>query len=304
MRMAQPLVDVLEAAVVDELLQQVRHLQAVLHLRLQFGLFRIARTDDDDLAYDQASIGFSLRAGYSVTENTRHNLRYTLRQDDIKNVDNNASNFIKQQEGTAITSEIGSILTYDVRDNRQVPTSGYLLRHSIDVAGLGGNERYVRNKLQGAYYYPVFERVVLSASAEVGAIVPINDDLRISNRFFLGGDNLRGFAVGGAGPRDSNTDDALGARYYYTVSGEASFPLGLPPEFGIFGKAFVDAGSSWGTEEKGANIQDTASVRAAAGLGLQWFSPFGPIRIDYAIPFMKESFDEVENFRFSFGTRF
>ena len=269
-----------------------------------FDIFRIARTDDDDLAYDQASIGFSLRAGYSVTENTRHNLRYTLRQDDIKNVDNNASNFIKQQEGTAITSEIGSILTYDVRDNRQVPTSGYLLRHSIDVAGLGGNERYVRNKLQGAYYYPVFERVVLSASAEVGAIVPINDDLRISNRFFLGGDNLRGFAVGGAGPRDSNTDDALGARYYYTVSGEASFPLGLPPEFGIFGKAFVDAGSSWGTEEKGANIQDTASVRAAAGLGLQWFSPFGPIRIDYAIPFMKESFDEVENFRFSFGTRF
>lgn len=269
-----------------------------------FDVFRIARTDDDDLAYDQASIGFSLRGGYSVTENTRHNLRYTLRQDDIKNVDSNASTIIKDQEGKTLTSEIGSILTYDVRDNRQVPTSGYILRHSIDLAGLGGNERYVRNKVQGAYYYPVFERVVLSGTAEAGVIVPINDDLRISNRFFLGGDNLRGFAVGGAGPRDKDSDDALGGRYYYAVSAEASFPLGLPPEFGIFGKAFVDAGSSWGTEPGDDNVYDTAAVRVSAGLGLQWFSPFGPIRIDYAIPVVKESFDEVENFRFSFGTRF
>jgi outer membrane protein insertion porin family len=134
--------------------------------------------------------------------------------------------------------------------------------------------------------------------------LPINDDLRISNRFFLGGDNLRGFAVGGAGPRDTATDDALGGRYYYTGSLELSFPLGLPPEFGIFGKAFVDAGSSWHTEEKGGNIKDPHALRVAGGLGLQWFSPFGPIRIDYAIPVMKQSYDEVENFRFSFGTRF
>lgn len=269
-----------------------------------FDVFRIARTDDDNLAYDQASIGFSLRAGYSLTENTRHNLRYTLRQDEISKVDPNSSNFIKEQEGKAITSEIGSILTYDVRNNRQVPTSGYILRHSIDIAGLGGNERYIRNKVQAAYYYPVFEQVVVSASAEGGVIFPINDELRISNRFFLGGDNLRGFAVGGAGPRDTSTDDALGSRYYYATSAEVSFPLGLPPEFGIFGKAFVDAGSSWGAESKGANIEDRHALRVAGGLGLQWFSPFGPIRVDYAIPVLKESYDEIENFRFSFGTRF
>ncbi|RPI39975.1 MAG: outer membrane protein assembly factor BamA, partial [Betaproteobacteria bacterium] len=85
---------------------------------------------------------------------------------------------------------------------------------------------------------------------------------------------------------------------------ELSFPLGLPPEFGIFGKAFVDAGSSWGAESKGPNIEDRHAVRVSGGLGLQWFSPFGPIRVDYAIPVIKESYDEIENFRFSFGTRF
>lgn len=269
-----------------------------------FDVFRIARTGDNDLAYDQKSLGFALRAGYALTENTRHNLRYTLRQDEITNVNNNASIYIKQQEGTAVTSELGSVLTYDRRNNRQFPTGGYFLRHSIDVAGLGGNERYVRNKLQAGYYYSIFEQVVASASAEGGVIVPVNDDLRISNRFFLGGDNLRGFAVGGAGPRDTATDDALGGRYYYTGSVELSFPLGLPQEFGIFGKAFVDAGSSWGAEEKGPTIQDKHALRVSGGLGLQWFSPFGPIRIDYAIPVVKESFDEIENFRFSFGTRF
>jgi outer membrane protein insertion porin family len=267
-------------------------------------VFRIARTDSDDLSYDQTSIGFALRAGYSLTENTRHNLRYTLRQDDIRNVDNNASRYIKDQEGKSLTSEIGSVLTYDVRNNRQVPTSGYILRHAIDIAGLGGNERYIRNKVQGAYYYPIFEQVIASATGEAGVVLPISDELRISNRFFLGGDNLRGFAVGGAGPRDTQTDDALGGRYYYTGSLELSFPLGLPPEFGIFGKAFVDAGSSWHTEEKGGGIKDNHALRVAGGLGLQWFSPFGPIRIDYAIPVLKQSYDEVENFRFSFGTRF
>jgi outer membrane protein insertion porin family len=67
--------------------------------------------------------------------------------------------------------------------------------------------------------------------------------LRLTNRFFVGGDNLRGFAAGGIGPRDLNTGDALGGRYFYTGTTEASFPLGLPKEIGIVGKAFVDVGS-------------------------------------------------------------
>ena len=73
---------------------------------------------------------------------------------------------------------------------------------------------------------------------------------------------------------------------------------------GRLGKGFVDAGSLWGPEESDPTVQDSKSIRVSAGVGLQWISPFGPIRIDYALPVRKESFDKTERFRFSFGTRF
>ena len=112
--------------------------------------------------------------------------------------------------------------------------------------------------------------------------------------------------MGGVGPRDANTTDALGGQYYYTGTAELSFPLGLPKEIGILGKAFFDVGSLWGVlgNTNNATVLDSQLIRAAGGVGIQWISPFGPIRIDYAIPVQKEYWDKTENFRFSFGTRF
>jgi outer membrane protein insertion porin family len=128
--------------------------------------------------------------------------------------------------------------------------------------------------------------------------------VRIGDRFYVGGDNLRGFDDAGIGPRDRVTDDALGGTTYYTGSIELSFPLGLPREFAILGKAFADFGSLWDAETPIAGDTDTKSIRASIGVGLAWRSPFGPIRVDLAHPVIKEDFDETEVVRFSFGTRF
>ena len=106
------------------------------------------------------------------------------------------------------------------------------------------------------------------------------------------------------GPRDANTQDSLGGKYYYTGSAELSFPLGLPKELGLLGKAFFDIGSLWGPEETTANVLDSQKMRAGTGVGIGWQSPFGPIRVDYAIPVSQESWDRTENLRFSFGARF
>lgn len=269
-----------------------------------FDIFRITTDNQDQSSYDQKSLGFALRTGFNLSEYLRQNLRYTLRQDIVSNVPSGASTYIKQQEGTSWTSEIGTQFMYDRRDNRQFPSKGYFLRYGIDLGGLGGTEHYVRNKVDGAYFYSVADQWVVSLSGEFGVVMPIKDDLRISNRWFVGGDNLRGFAVGGVGPRDTKTHDALGGRYYGVSSLELSFPLGLPQEFQILGKAFTDAGTLWGTEESGPNVVDDKAIRASVGVGLQWISPFGPIRVDYAIPVIKKPYDEVQHFRFSFGTRF
>ena len=112
--------------------------------------------------------------------------------------------------------------------------------------------------------------IVASIGGSVGAIGAYNNTtLRLNNRFFIGGDTLRGFAVGGIGPRDANTTDSLGGKYYYTGTAELSFPLGLPKEIGILGKAFVDVGSLWGSADDPSQVSvlDSQLMRVASGIG-------------------------------------
>ena len=98
---------------------------------------------------------------------------------------------------------------------------------------------------------------------------------------------------------------SLGGKYYYTGTAELSFPLGLPKEIGILGKAFVDVDRSRGRPTIRARWTFSTSqpMRISTGIGVQWISPFGPIRVDYAISDPKGYWDK-RNFRFSFGTRF
>ena len=74
----------------------------------------------------------------------------------------------------------------------------------------------------------------------------------------------------------------------------------------LLGKAFVDTGSLWGNQASnfGASILDSQLMRVGTGIGIQWISPFGPIRVDYTFPVVQEVWDKTQNFRFSFGTRF
>ncbi len=130
-------------------------------------------------------------------------------------------------------------------------------------------------------------------------------DVKINERFFIGGDTLRGFNTSGIGPRDTSTGDALGGNAYYRGSVEMQFPIGLPDEMGVSGHAFSDMGSLWSLDEPSAtNIVDKSSLRASGGIGVSWRSPMGPVRADFAQPIIKEDFDKKELFRFSFGTRF
>ena len=129
-------------------------------------------------------------------------------------------------------------------------------------------------------------------------------DVKINERFFIGGSTLRGFDTAGIGPRDSNTDDALGGNLYATGTTELSFPLGLPKEFNIRGRVFTDVGTLTDIDDKGAEILDEASPRVAIGFGVSYVSPLGPILVDFGFPIVKEDFDKEETLRFSFGTRF
>jgi outer membrane protein insertion porin family len=270
-------------------------------------IFELVRNQQTQSQFDQNSLGGALRAGYQITEPLRQTLKYTLRRDEITNVASTASTYIKQSAGTRTTSAFGQVLLFDRRDNRQDPTEGYFAQLSNDLAGFGGSVRYFRTVVNSGYFYPIAPQWVVTILGEGGYIVGINDAVQIEDRFFVGGDNLRGFATGGIGPRDANTRDALGGNIYYTGTVSLGFPLGLPQEIGLTGRVFTDFGSLFKLDVQStpsAPILQSSSIRVSAGAGLSWSSPLGPIRLDVGLPFIKQSFDKKELFRVSFGTRF
>lgn len=278
-----------------------------LDRRLAAGFDAFKRIRDLQVAssFDKDSLGLKFRGTYSITQPLSQSLKYTIREDEVTNIESNASLLIKQQEGTSVTSLIGQSLIYDRRDRRFQPTTGWFAQLSNDFAGLGGNVKYIRTTVSGGKYYSITDGVVVGLTAETGYIVGLDQDVRIVDRYFVGGKNLRGFAGAGIGPRDRMSEDSLGGNISYTGSVELRFPLGLPDELAITGRAFADIGGL--TDIDGADtslIFDENSVRASVGTGIGWRSPFGPIRMDLAFPLLKEDFDKTEVFRFSFGTRF
>lgn len=146
--------------------------------------------------------------------------------------------------------------------------------------------------------------MIFKLSGGVGHITGLGKDVAINQRFFLGGDNLRGFQTSGVGPRASDSDDALGGEFRYLGTAEVRFPLGFPDELKVTGKLFADMGSLMTIHPQDSTVQDTGSLRASVGTGINWESPFGPIGVDFGFPVVKESFDKTETIRVNFGTRF
>ncbi len=281
-----------------------------LPLAAGFDLFSISKDRVRESSYKLRSTGGVLRFGYEITEHLYHGLRYNLRRENIFDISDDASLFIKSQAGKNSVSSVGHTLSYDKLDDNLDPHKGFLLRLNQDLAGLGGQTHYFENKLSAAYYHPIYkDDVILGLSAKAGYIMPWKgDNVRLADRFFVGSDEIRGFATSGIGPRDKNRLDALGGRTFYSATAEVSFPLGLPQELSVRGVVFADAGSLFGLDlkpgESRSDVLYDKSLRSSYGAGIIWNSALGRLRFDYGRPVSKQSYDKVEHFRFFIGTNF
>lgn len=255
-------------------------------------------------SYVSDNSGIKFRMGYALQEHLQHMVYYGINQIRITDVPAVASAYIRGQEGNNVNSAIGQTFAYDMRDNRFQPTKGYYLALTQELAGLGGNSRYLKHDAKASYYYTVYPKWVFGLLGTGGIILGKDQYIRINDRFFLGGDDLRGFQNAGVGPRDTSTTDALGGTRYYVGTAEMRFPLGLPEEIGLSGALFTDVGSLWNTPEKGATIFDDQAPRVTVGAGVMWSSPFGPIRVDLGYALKKDTQDRKQSLRFGFGQRF
>jgi len=255
-------------------------------------------------AYHQITKGVNLGLGYRLSDYWGQGWTYGIRQDHVGHISPFASSIIRQQAGNSIVSSLTHLLSYDRRDSKAAPTSGYILSLSNTYAGLGGNVNYLRHDLGGSVYHSVVEDVIFGLKANTGIIQKIQKTIRVVDSIMLGADSLRGFEYGGLGPRDLATGDPLGGTRYWTTTAEMMFPIGLPTEFGVKGAVFTDAGTTWKPGQTSSTVYDGQSIRSSAGFGIAWTSPFGPLRIDYAIPIKKQRYDRVQRILFGFSTRF
>lgn len=253
-----------------------------------------------------------------------------------------ASLAIKESVGTRLTSLVGYTLSFNSLDNFRNPKNGIHSQLSQDVAGLGGDSRYVRTTGDLRYFHeiPFVDDVVGIARVQGGNMFALGDyKMRVMDNFNLGPTLVRGFAPGGLGPRDisnwtSSRGNSLGGSNYIGGSLEVQFPIwGLPKDIGLRGALFADAGTLWGykgqtnfsdslygvanlpcvypytapTYGQGSCIVvsgDKAQIRSSVGASALWQSPLGPIRFDYAVVLSKAYGDITQRFRFSGGTNF
>ncbi len=255
--------------------------------------------------FDREDLGFALRGGYPLSEYLRHTVGYTLAQEEIA-PHSGAPRVITDQAGERLISRIDQSLSYDRRERRPETgvTDGYFVRYGMGVTGAIGDREWLRQTLSGGYYLPFWGDWVVSALGEAGYIFSYaSDSIGISDRFFLGGNSFRGFAVAGIGPRERGTNTALGGNMLYKGTVEVEFPIGLPNELGIKGRLFSILGSIAKVDDMG-DFDETGNPRASAGFGVSWGSPFGPIRLDFATALLKEPFDDTETMSFGFGVAF
>jgi outer membrane protein insertion porin family len=370
--------------------------------------------NDRRTTFQQITTGAQINAGVPLTEFMSFFARYSINFDDVT-LDRNiyyfgdecdplvAGRYLCDALGNRTTSLLGYTLAYDDRDNRLRPTRGQSLSLSQDFAGLGGSVKYVRTRLSGSKHFNLGSRFILNLSAEGGYIYPFggrptptSDKVRLTDRFFLGEPQMRGFDIRGVGPRvirygvdnsdpanpivvtdgDSDRgqiDDALGGRAYYQGRLELDIPLGTgAKEMGLRPSIFVDVGSVFSVRRPQlttlANFRetdpnapgfgltkslcrnattgvtqfatetmttptggvptgtgqyttcptdfsrldpfeerffgDTWMPRVSVGAGVNWNSPFGPFRIDFAYALRKEEGDDTKRFSFNVGTQF
>ena len=269
-----------------------------------FDVFTTARDYQRESSFDQQTVGFSLRAGYPLAEHLGQRWRYTLRRDDITDVPADAATVIAQQEGDSMLSSIGHTIEYDTRDSRFSPREGLIASMEHELAGVGGSVRFLKTEARGSVFVPVTDDITGNAGLGGGYVEGLGDDVRVLDRFSLGTGELRGFAAAGASPRDRATGDSVGGNWYYAGTFAVSFPLGLPNEAGMRARTFFDYGSTGITDDSPPGIQDRPSLRASVGVGLTWASLIGPMNIDLGWPIQKESYDDTQLVRFTFGTRF
>jgi outer membrane protein insertion porin family len=256
-------------------------------------------TTDYD-TYDRKSFGGGVRFSYPIFDYVRASIRYNYDDADISNISEYAAKSIKDLEGTNVTSSITTGLTYDSRNRVFNPTEGSKHSVTLKYAGLGGNVRFTKLQAETGWYIPAIWDTVGFLHGEAGYVTKNSGGILPDyERFYLGGINsVRGYDWREihALDEDGNT---IGGNKFVQFNAECIIPL--LKEQGVVGVLFFDMGNVYNDDED----IDLGELRSSTGFGFRWYSPMGPIRLEYGYKLnVKEGEEQGGRFEFSMGSAF
>lgn len=305
-------------------------------------LFDVVIDFIDEAGFRQSRTGGQVTLAFPLTENTSLSTRYSLRQEDIElpgtdctQIDGSIPSQLSslcEQVGGRLSSIFGYTFSWDRRNDPITPTRGFDVRFGQDLAGIGGDVKYLRTDFEANAYRGIFKDVIATATLSGGYIRGWGGDpVSINDRYFKGNFDFRGFDNAGIGPRVVSYDpltgeivqrlNSLGGNAFALAATEVSFPVGIP---NLLGSLFVEAGTvglldddfqfdtgidpvtgeQLTTSPIFQRTEDELALRVTAGASVFWESPFGPIRFDFTKPIQQFDFDERKSFQFTTRTRF
>ncbi|MBF0510233.1 MAG: outer membrane protein assembly factor BamA [Deltaproteobacteria bacterium] len=267
-------------------------------LRAGIDLFDWNRDFDQ---YTKESLGGKVRFSYPIWgQELRAGVMYKYDNSDITNVSRGAALVIQDMKGNHITSSTTTSLERDSRDHEFNTTKGSNNNIAVEYAGLGGTNSFTKYTAGSGWYFPLPWTTVGFIQGRIGYVRQNEGgDLPLYEKFFLGGINtMRGFEYAKVSPRDPATGDRIGGEKMMLFNGEYRFPL--VPKAGLVGVAFYDTGNAFANSDG----YDFTKLRKSAGLGIRWYSPIGPLRLEYGFNLDPLVDEPSGNWEFSVGSVF
>lgn len=267
------------------------------NLGLGFDLYWV---DDEYFTYDKQTRGGRARFSYPLGEYTTLYWHYRLDKSNISNISKNAHRDIKDLEGDRWSSAAYVAATRDTTDRRVNPTRGTINTLSAEYAGglIGGDDNFIKYVYRSDYYRPLFWKTIFHWRGQAGYIMKnTSEEIPNFELFALGGINsVRGYSARKIAPRYDDNEVKGGDKHFFTNL-ELIFPLN--EDLGLMGVTFFDAGEVW---DKGEKID--FDLYKSVGAGIRWYSPLGPIRVEYGIGLDRLYGKRERKLEFSMGHAF
>ncbi|MCX5837856.1 MAG: outer membrane protein assembly factor BamA, partial [Deltaproteobacteria bacterium] len=258
----------------------------------KFDIWNLYREYD---SYKVDSKGFGATLGYPLWPYVTGYAGYRLSQNNVKDILDTASYYIKKQAGETMSSGVTFTLTRDTTNDVMFPSSGSKNSASVEYTGgiFLGDVSYTRYGATSSWFFPLPLDTVIGVRGRIGYIQPNEGkEVPIYERYILGGINsLRGLRD--VGPTDPATGDVIGGLTMLNFNVDYIFPL--IKDQGMKGVLFFDTGNSW---ESGYHIGD---MRRTAGLGVRWYSPIGPLRLEWGYVLDRKENESAGRWEFTIG---